>query len=271
MGDKLQNFDSSVGEAANSDVELQFGDFNYGNPSSKGKYKQVPSADVPANWENPTPSAPNSQQSHAFYSLDYYMQFFNVDTDDVMKRMGRSFMPWKNDFFEFLQSNPDLYGPFWIATTVVFVMFVTGNISGSVLASIKEQEYTADFQMLSLAATSVYSYIFLGSLIVWGCCKYYKIEITLLNLVCLYGYGMTIFIPVSIICVAPQSAVKWVFTMVAFLMSGTFLAWNLWPIAKIANKGVGLILTAAVIVAHLGLSLLFKFVFFTYSNVETGN
>jgi len=53
-----------------------------------------------------------------------------------MKRSLRSFVFWKGDFFQSLQPSPDLYGPFWIATTVVFILFVTGNISGSVMASI---------------------------------------------------------------------------------------------------------------------------------------
>jgi hypothetical protein len=28
-----------------------------------------------------------------------------------------------------LEGNPDLYGPFWIATTVVFILFLGGTIS----------------------------------------------------------------------------------------------------------------------------------------------
>jgi hypothetical protein len=47
-----------------------------------------------------------------------------------------------------LEGNPDLYGPFWIATTVVFILFLGGTIS-QYLAAIEEKPFVYDFRLLS--------------------------------------------------------------------------------------------------------------------------
>jgi hypothetical protein len=47
---------------------------------------------------------------------------------DVVWRVGSSFLgPFKPDFMDVTMTSPDLYGPFWVATTLVFVTAVAGN------------------------------------------------------------------------------------------------------------------------------------------------
>lgn len=47
-----------------------------------------------------------------------------------------------------LEGNPDLYGPFWIATTVVFILFLGGTIS-QYLAREHDTRFAYDFTLLS--------------------------------------------------------------------------------------------------------------------------
>jgi len=47
-----------------------------------------------------------------------------------------------------LDGNPDLYGPFWIATTVVVILFMTGTIS-EYLARLGKGHFVYDFRLLS--------------------------------------------------------------------------------------------------------------------------
>ena len=107
-------------------------------------------------------------------------------------------LPWKVHFLTQIATNPDLYGPFWIATTVVFVMFVVGNMAGSVDAYQKGHSFSPNFTHLSLAATVVYSYVSLAPLTVWLGFKYYSVQSSLIELMCLYGYALAVFIPVSV-------------------------------------------------------------------------
>src|SRR5690606_39286806 len=67
------------------------------------------------------------------WTLSFYAQFFDVDTTSVLHRCGAALFPRAN-FLDVLEGNPDLYGPFWIATTVVLILFLGGTISEWVCA-----------------------------------------------------------------------------------------------------------------------------------------
>ena len=112
--------------------------------------------------------------------------------------MLHSVLPWKTHFVADVAGNPDLYGPFWIATTVVFVMFVVGNMAVSVDSYTRGTEYTPNFSHLSLAATVVYSYVTFVPLVLWLGFRYYSIPASLVQLWCLYGYALAVFVPVSV-------------------------------------------------------------------------
>ncbi len=47
-----------------------------------------------------------------------------------------------------LEGNPDLYGPFWIATTVVFILFLGGTIN-NYLATEGVGHFSYNFRLLS--------------------------------------------------------------------------------------------------------------------------
>jgi protein YIPF1/2 len=65
----------------------------------------------------------------------------------VLRRCGAAIFPRAN-FLDVLEGNPDLYGPFWIATTVVMILFLTGTIS-QYLTREKEAHFEYDFKLLS--------------------------------------------------------------------------------------------------------------------------
>lgn len=79
--------------------------------------------------------------------MNYYSQFFDVDTSSVLNRCGAALYPRAN-FLDVLDGNPDLYGPFWIATTVVFILFVGGTLS-QYLAEKNDGGFRYDFGLLS--------------------------------------------------------------------------------------------------------------------------
>lgn len=64
----------------------------------------------------------------SFLTLEYYQQFFNVDTFVVLERIANSMIP-KRASGNYLRSNigqnPDLYGPFWITVTLVSALRFT--------------------------------------------------------------------------------------------------------------------------------------------------
>lgn len=64
------------------------------------------------------------QSTYSFFSIEYYQQFFNVDTEMVRERIVSSIIPKRAPATYLKQNigtNPDLYGPFWIVVTLVSV------------------------------------------------------------------------------------------------------------------------------------------------------
>lgn len=143
-----------------------------------------------------------------------------MDTNEVIKRCWAALYPRAN-FLDVLEGNPDLYGPFWIATTVVFILFMTGTISWK-LASKGEEHYSYDFGLLSGAAGLIYGYT--GILIqqtpnvkfttnlrtgiipigLWATLKWFGSEsANLMECWALYGYANLIWIPVALISWSP--------------------------------------------------------------------
>ncbi|KAJ7316409.1 hypothetical protein JRQ81_002571 [Phrynocephalus forsythii] len=66
-----------------------------------------------------------------FWTFEYYQAFFDVDTYQVLDRIKGSILPVpvKNLIWHRLRNNPDLYGPFWICATLVFILAISGNLS----------------------------------------------------------------------------------------------------------------------------------------------
>lgn len=58
----------------------------------------------------------------SFLTIEYYQKFFDVDTLVVIERIANSMIPKRapgNYLKSYIGQNPDLYGPFWITTTLV--------------------------------------------------------------------------------------------------------------------------------------------------------
>lgn len=64
-----------------------------------------------------------------------------------MSRCWAALFPRAN-FLDVLEGNPDLYGPFWIATTVILILFLGGTISQWLVAN-AGTPFMYDFKLLS--------------------------------------------------------------------------------------------------------------------------
>ncbi|KAJ1568019.1 hypothetical protein HK405_003890 [Cladochytrium tenue] len=204
----------------------------------------------------------------AFWTIEFYQQFFDVDTNDVLQRMLESLLP-RGKFMEAVGSNPDLYGPFWISTTVIFALFVTSTIAGSIYAYIHGTAFAYDVTLLTIALTTVYAYVTALPGLLWAISRYLGAPLRFFDLVDLYGYGMTVWIPVSLLCIIPSSLLRWVLIAVAFALSTFFTLQNLVPLVLTSSGGAPsptarTAAVAVVVVAHAGLALLFRLEFFTF-------
>jgi len=131
----------------------------------------------------------------------------------------------------------------------------------------EQDAWKYDFNKVSFAATVVYVYITLIPFTLWAFFKYTMkagTQPSLLDVVTVYGYSLFVYIPVSIICIIPWigEEIDWTSLVAAMLTSGGVLLINFWSTAKASKKEGVLLFVAA---CHIGLTLLLKFFFFTYT------
>lgn len=56
-------------------------------------------------------------------------QYFNVTTADVRSRLLHSLIPFNPKFYDISEKTPDLYGPFWIYTSLIFIIAAAGSLA----------------------------------------------------------------------------------------------------------------------------------------------
>ncbi|KAK7228735.1 hypothetical protein V2G26_000905 [Clonostachys chloroleuca] len=112
------------GDLGHTDLQedLEFHTSNFDNTAHGSR--KPPSAGLPP----PATSSSSGSSKRFLWSISFYAQFFDVDTSAVLSRCWAALWPRAN-FLDVLEGNPDLYGPVWIATTVVLILFLGGTVS----------------------------------------------------------------------------------------------------------------------------------------------
>ncbi|KAF9582003.1 hypothetical protein BGW38_000785 [Lunasporangiospora selenospora] len=263
-------------------TDLQFQSFSSSDHATQPTGNLSSSASTPQPRQvgfEPQRANQDANIKHPIWSLAFYAKFFDVDTTQVqcaliypgprlghtlvLERCFASVIP-KDNFLDVMGGNPDLYGPFWISTTVIFVLFVTSSIVDSIYAYMNGAAYSYDFFAMTFAFGAIYTYVFLVPLIVWGATKYYGCQPDLLEMLALYGYAMTIWIPVSVLSVIPIDLARWILLGIGAGMSGVFLVRNMYPVLSRAEAKTSKIILMLVIALHAALALCLKYRFFAY-------
>ena len=193
--------------------------------------------------------------------MSFYAQYFDVDTSEVLRRCRVALYP-RSNFLDIIDGNPDLYGPFWIATTVIFILFITGTIS-QYLANHEEGHFAYNFTLLTGASGLVYGYTFVIPVALWGVLRWFGSEgANILECWTLYGYANLIWIPVALISCSPSNILNWVSVALGFAASALFLVRNLWPLVNATDMGTSRVLLIVVVALHAGLAIAIKKIFF---------
>lgn len=239
------------------------------------------------NTSSSPPDLPVEDPStYAFYNIKRYRTYFNVDTDEVVARIFRAVaLFFKGDFFDHIGGNPDLYGPFWIASTLVFVSAAAGNTASYIAfrraaggggggavapappsAGDHPAGWYYDVDKVGGSMGLFYGYVGVIGMALWILLRWgFKAGVTLAEVWCAYGYALATFIPIAALCVLPMEAVRWSLVSAATIASGVFLVLNFRSVVVEAagTRAVPLLLTMACL--HAGLGLALKLYFFHYS------
>ncbi|XP_055484929.1 protein YIPF1 isoform X2 [Psammomys obesus] len=202
----------------------------------------------------------SQKKSSPFWTFEYYQTFFDVDTYQVFDRIKGSLLPvpGKNFVRLYIRSNPDLYGPFWICATLVFAIAVSGNLSNFFIhLGEKTYRYVPEFHK----ATIIYAYAWLVPLALWGFLAWRNSKVmsivsySFLEIVCVYGYSLFIYIPTAVLWIIPQRIVRWVLVTIALCVSGSVLAMTFWPAVREDNRRVAFATIMTIVFLHVLLSV----------------
>lgn len=212
------------------------------------------------------------KKSAPFWTFEYYQKFFDIETHHVKERIIGSIMPWpgKNFIQVYLRRNPDLYGPFWICTTLVFAIAISGNISNFLVHLGKPKyKYTPEFQKVTIAATAIFSYAWLVPLALWGLLLWRNNKImnlvsySFMEIVCVYGYSLSIYIPAVVLWILPFEWLRWCSIVVALCLSGSVLVLTFWPAVREDHPKVGIAVMSAIVMLNVLLAVGCKAYFFS--------
>jgi len=178
--------------------------------------------------------APGWAGGWSAWLLTSAQRLFDISTDDVVRRLRLVLLPYPppppGSPSEDFRQKPDFYGPFWVATTAVLFLAATGNFA-RVVETADHRHFKADYSLIRLAAMMIY-----GCLIALPVLARISLfasgeEVSSINfqqLICLCGYALAPTIPVSILCLIPLDAVRWLVVLLGLGLSLFFLRAHLW-------------------------------------------
>ncbi|KAL1412503.1 hypothetical protein Q8F55_000249 [Vanrija albida] len=255
--------------------ELQFKTFlgaDSGLPAASGSGSGSGSGGV-----GPSAAASSSRDRTAApyspFNLQYYAVYFDVDTPMILKRVGLSLVPRGGFIADACDGQVDLYGPFWTLTTLILLLYTTSTLTSSLQQYMAGQPVVSNLPLLSTATTLVYIYGLALPAALWALTRWLGVgSWGPAEALGIYGYAMSVFIPVSLLCLIPVGIARWAFVGLGAASSGFFLVTNIYPVLAEGDNKLVRLLVIAVGVLHAALALAMKVLFYSYSvgNVNAG-
>ncbi|XP_014681574.1 PREDICTED: protein YIPF1-like [Priapulus caudatus] len=259
-----------------ADDQLEFQDFpeDEVGPAAPNSFTGLPD---PHDAEEKDDLLTGDRTQASFWTFEYYQAFFDVDTHQVMSRLLGSFIPrlHSNYLQTYIRPNPDLYGPFWVCATLICTIAISGDLAAFMQTSGKmDFAWQADFKKVSIAATAIFCYAWLVPLILWALLWFRgsSSSYTFLEIACVYGYSLTVYVPISILWVIPFVWLRWLLLVIGTSTSGFVLLWAFWPAVRDEGKkiiGIGCMLLVGLM--HVGLAIGFLLYFFQVPEYTTGS
>ena len=215
----------------------------------------------------------------ACLSPSFYVHTFDVTTAEVGERLAAALWPLqRSSFLAACRNKPDLYGPAWVAATLVFAIGFSANLA-SWLAFAPGAEHAPaasagvqgvgvwkyDFRLLTAAFATVYPFALLVPACLWlGLGQLGVSALSLVHLICIYGYSLAVFIPTALVCAVPSAGLQWSAAVFGAALSALFVFKSLYPVVVESGAVLALRTVVPLVVAlQLAFAVVLKLFFFS--------
>lgn len=274
----FQDFSNTVASIPNDAATIPTSQFSSFEPA----FEPEPKADTKLTFETNNllgnnlledeEEEPQPPANTAFWSFQFYQQYFNVNDEMVLERLMHACIPSPNsNYIEKLKPIPDFYGPLWVCITLIFSTAISGNMADWFATLGKDTNWEYDFKKVSIAGTVIFSYVTVIPALLSGYLWWRKsvAEIKLADTLSLYGYCLTLFIPISLLLCINYEWIRWLLILGLMATSGGVLTLTLWKVLEQEPKQLSLIITGVLAALHVALILLFKMYFFAPTATST--
>ena len=194
-----------------------------------------------------------------FNKISYLQPYFNITTNEVLIRILYSLIPFNIKFYDISKEKPDLYGPFWIYTSLIFIISSCGSLS-RIFQGSKVSNFFQTF--VPVASGLIYGIGFITPFIMVIIMRCFGGKNSYISALCIYGYSYSIFIPVILLCSSGYAAAQWIVLSYGVFQSTSFIIVNYWrELGKYVDK-LRLIIIILIIVFQMGLFFTLKLYFF---------
>jgi hypothetical protein len=193
-------------------------------------------------------------------NIAFLQVYFDFETDEIIKRLIASFIPFNKNFINLVEKKPDLYGPFWIYTTLIFIVACAGSLTKYIQGATNEDYFQ---KFIPLGGSVIYGIGFCLPLLIKVLMYIFGSETSYVLVLNIYAYSFTIYAPVFILCI-PFEKFQWILLFLAVFCSTGFLLVNFWKELNkyIQNRKYFILIVIGIF--QVSLFLVFKIQFFAH-------
>ena len=150
------------------------------------------------------PETPKGLPMCGFCTLPYYQQYFEVTTDEVLRKIFFALTVVWYRRFRLAAQRVDFYGPFWIYATMVFSLAASQNLY-SFLSRPEHTRFKYTIEYVPKAFAVIFVFGFLVPVLVNLLLRGFGGGIRYSKVVSIYGYSQCINVLMMLLCAYPNA------------------------------------------------------------------
>lgn len=240
-------------EHNNLDFTINLADPEVNTPKTQSAPLNIEQSQKPAPvYQEKQQQKPASTGACSILSIDYWREYFDVTEDEIVGKVRSALNPTTSEFEQKIDAKVDLYGPFWISTTLIFCLIVLPRLWDVLL--FKQQAF--DIAKVGYGFTLIYGGLATFTFIFFGLGKFFGSPVTLFKTAAIYGYSYTIFLAAALATVLKLQYLIFIVAVGAGFHSVLFLLKNFRPAIEKLDANNKIIATAFIIVMQTAMTLL---------------